>query len=255
MSVSRYYQAVLSDVESDVALHVVVLPASCVPRGLVRLTRSSGRRDFTAVAEPLAGSAVLFTPPFRQPDDLLTLVGSLLLDRLEPSVLALSSFEFIREQVQVPDDVANFARRAVEQPLPFEASPLKGVSLRTVASMTGPSLGASAVAILSLGTSPLAMVFVAGSIVLFGAASGVASALRDGLDYRIRQLLIPPQPRVRSILTPRETEALQLMALGLPETQIAQRMGISRVAIYRYRIKIFEKLGGGSVGETSLRSG
>jgi DNA-binding NarL/FixJ family response regulator len=75
-----------------------------------------------------------------------------------------------------------------------------------------------------------------------GGRSMLLPSMATKLIVKIRQIRRPGQPHGLSLMTEREVEVLELMAEGLDERQIAQRLCISLNTVKGYVRNILEKL-------------
>jgi hypothetical protein len=73
--------------------------------------------------------------------------------------------------------------------LPFEQSPLQGLSLQEIAKTSGTALGAYIGYMSAAGDVPLLLITVPAGMVIVGAASGLAHGLEEGIRRRITKLL------------------------------------------------------------------
>jgi len=76
---------------------------------------------------------------------------------------------------------------------------------------------------------------------LWAAARGLT--VSDGHFLHLRPLPEPPAPAVPGDFTPREREVLALLAEGLPNSAIAQRLSISRHTVKFHVNALLQKLG------------
>jgi hypothetical protein len=84
---------------------------------------------------------------------------------------------------------AEFARYLVVEPaVPFENSPLSGLSLHDIAKSSGVAVGAYIGCVMA-GNTPLLLVTVPAGMVICGVASGVAHGLEEMLYARIKDLM------------------------------------------------------------------
>ena len=88
-----------------------------------------------------------------------------------------------------------------------------------------------------------------------GAASRGRRRVRTGSDDRVDNAETAPQLRPPGVLTPREREVLELMAIGASNAGIAESMVITQRAAEKYVSTIFTKLGIPATGSESRRCG
>lgn len=82
-----------------------------------------------------------------------------------------------------------FARYLVVEPaVPFENSPLSGISLHEIAKSSGVAIGAYVGCVMA-GNTPLLLITVPAGMVICGVASGVAHGLEEMLYARIKNLM------------------------------------------------------------------
>lgn len=86
-------------------------------------------------------------------------------------------------------EVVEFTQQVSEELLPLEFSPMQSIDLQTVLRMGSYTGLGAAMAIGTFGMTPVGILATAGSIILFGAADGIASGLREGLNDRIKRML------------------------------------------------------------------
>ncbi|MGH3907414.1 MAG: hypothetical protein ACRDTE_25045 [Pseudonocardiaceae bacterium] len=198
MELVQFYETQIADADSGLLSRFLVIPAYAFKPAVESL------EELTSVLEFRRGMAV------PSPAALSVALAATLDSRTLAS--AVGSFQTILggryisalEAERTPEaerigSLLRFSDAIVfGEYIPFEASPLQSESLATlfakVTARGGVAVGASAAIVGATTGQPLLVVFVAGGMVLGGAAKGLGKALEEGLYQKVLSALKVPEP-------------------------------------------------------------
>jgi len=182
MNITQIYETTVFDRESKIAADFIVVPRKAF--------RDQGRLP------PLEPSDT--NDEIEQLNEIARVLGAEVVRVLSPSDVR-SAMQFCLEQAWEYRHVRSTAWRGIsrsriepfaailadEPVVPFEQSPLSSDSFAAILGKASNAGLATSVGLLMVGHTPLLALVVPAGMIIFGAASGVASGLHEGLRLRV----------------------------------------------------------------------
>ncbi|WP_156924476.1 hypothetical protein [Derxia gummosa] len=199
MNPVQLYETTIRDNDSNLAFSFIVVPNRSLTESDVRLT---GSQSSELVSRDDIFIEQLGLRPLQRldPDNLENALAGLLANSAEirqtlVDISFVASLEFHLDRLargldpRVGQQELQFARFLTEEAVvPFENSPLHGVSLQSLSKASPYALGAYIGFVVS-GSTPMLLLTVPAGIILCGAAAGIGEGLNRGLRDRLQYLL------------------------------------------------------------------